>query len=207
MSDLSRALAQIEAIHEHMSRGEVYRGWRPVPVAASGVVGLAAAAWQASADRPLEPWSFAIYWLAIAGVGLIVGCSEIAWHYVARAGGRDRRQSLLVLSQFLPALVAGALVTGALIKLSPALVALLPGLWALLFGVAVFAARPYVPPGSAWVALYFWSAGMFLLWTADGVDALSPWSVGGTFGIGQLLGAAVLRVTADRPPRMEMQDP
>ena len=82
-----------------------------------------------------------------------------------------------MVGQFLPALVAGAMVTGALVRLSPALAALLPGLWALFFGVGIFAARPYVPRASGWVALYYWTAGLLLLWVSHGADMLSP--VGG----------------------------
>jgi hypothetical protein len=34
--------------------------------------------------------------------------------------------------------------------------------------------------------------GLGLLWTAGGIDALSPWAVGVTFGVGQLFGAVVI---------------
>lgn len=191
MRDVARALEQIDAIHEHLARSDVYRGWRPVPVAATGLIGLAAAAWQAAAARPVEPWSFAGFWLAVALVALAIGCSEIVWHYT-RAAPADRRHTRSVLGQFLPALVAGAIVTAAMLKLSPALIVLLPGLWALLFGVGVFAASPYLPRGSRLVALYYWTVGLGLLWTAGGIDALSPWAVGVTFGVGQLFGAVVI---------------
>lgn len=196
MTEVGRALEQIAQIHEHLARNEVYRGWRPVPVASSGLVGLAAAAWQSVSAEPLEPWSFVRYWLVVGAVALIVGCSEIVWHY-ARANETDRRRSRQVIGQFLPALVAGALVTGALVRLSPALVSLLPGLWALLYGVAIFAARPFVPRASAWVGVYYWTAGGALLWSATSV-ALSPWAVGGTFGVGQLLAAATIHWSAER---------
>ena len=69
---------------------------------------------------------------------------------------------------------------------------LLPGLWALSFGLGIFASRPYMVRGSGWVALYFYATGAVLLWTAQAPDTLSPWTVGGTFGVGQLLAAAVL---------------
>jgi hypothetical protein len=199
--DVSRALAQIEAIHEQLAKGEIYRGWRSIPVAASGVFGLGAATWQSVASRPLEPWSFAVFWMAVAIVALVIGCSEIVWHYARYATDTERRQSRRVLMQFLPALAAGAIVSAALVRLSPALVVLLPGLWALFFGVGIFATRPYVHASSVWVALYYWSAGLLLLWTADGVDALSPWSVGGTFGAGQLLAAATLYWNLERSRR------
>jgi hypothetical protein len=197
VTEVGRALEQIAQIHEHLARNEVYRGWRPVPVASSGVVGVAAAAWQSMTAPPLDPWTFVRYWLVVGAVALIVGCSEIVWHYVARATDTERRRSRQVIGQFLPALVAGAFVTGALVRLSPSLVSLLPGLWALLYGVAIFAARPFVPRASAWVGVYYWTAGGLLLWSAPSV-AMSPWAVGGTFGVGQWLAAATIHWSAER---------
>ena len=201
VSDVIRALQQIEAIHEQLAKGEVYRGWRSVPVALSGLIGLAAAAWQSGAARPFDPWAFAAYWVVTAIVALTVGCAEIAWHYVRRADETERRRARLVIGQVLPALVAGAIVTGALLRLDAGLVVLLPGLWALLYGVGVFAARPYVPPASVWVALFYWTAGLLLLWQAHDLDGLSPWAVGATFGAGQLLAAFTLYWNLERRSR------
>lgn len=205
MTEYSRALEQIAEIHEHLAKTEVFRGWRSLPVASSALVGIAAAAWQSATARPLDAWSFTIFWLAVGIVALVIGCSEIVWHYATRSTPGERRRSRQVVGQFLPALVAGALVTPAVIQLSPSLVTLLPGLWSLLFGVAVFAARPFVPRESGWVALYYFAAGLFLLWRAPGVTALSPWAVGGTFGIGQLFAAAALYWSIERPERMRIR--
>jgi hypothetical protein len=198
MTDVTRALAQIEAIHDQLARSGVYRGWRSVPVAASGVIGLVAAAWQATTHIPVERTSFTAYWSIVAMVAIAVGCCEIAWHYVRHATETERRRSRLVLGQFLPALVAAALVTAAFVRVSPELVSLLPGVWALCFGVAIFAARPYLPAASAFVAAYYWLVGIGLLWAAAGQSVPSPWAVGGTFGVGQIAAAAILYVSLER---------
>lgn len=205
MTEYSRALEQIAEIHEHLAKTEVFRGWRSLPVASSAVVGLAAAAWQSATTKPLDAWSFTIFWLAVGIVALVIGCSEIVWHYATRATPGERRRSRQVVGQFLPALVAGALATPAVIQASPSLVTLLPGFWALLFGVAVFAARPFVPRESGWVALYYFAAGLFLLWRTPGAEAPSPWAVGGTFGIGQLFAAAALYWSIERPERIRIR--
>jgi hypothetical protein len=78
-------------------------------------------------------------------------------------------------------------------------VALLPGLWAVLFGLGVFASRPYLPRATGWVALFYLAAGGLLLWAADrpGV-ALNGWGVGGVFGVGQLATALVLHRNVER---------
>jgi len=57
-----------------------------------------------------------------------------------------------------------------------------------------------VPRASGFVALYYWTAGLVLLWMPMDLAHLSPWSVGGTFGAGQLLGAAVLYWNLERGP-------
>jgi hypothetical protein len=135
----------------------------------------------------------------VGTLALLVGSAEIVWHYFARADDVERARTRHVAGQFLPALFAGALVTGAFIRQDPNLVVLLPGLWALFFGVGTFATRPYSPRGSGWVALYYWSAGLVLLWTAGTVDQMSAWAVGGTFGVGQLLTAGFLYLALARP--------
>jgi hypothetical protein len=44
--DVSRALSQIAEIHQQIAKGELYRGYRPLPVAASGLIGIVAASLQ-----------------------------------------------------------------------------------------------------------------------------------------------------------------
>jgi hypothetical protein len=82
--------------------------------------------------------------------------------------------------------------------LSAALVPLLPGLWAICFGIGTFASRPYLPRASGWVALFYYAAGMALLWIARGPEPLRAWWVGATFGTGQLLAAIVLYWNLER---------
>jgi len=199
MSDVSRALAQIEAIHEQLARSGVYRGWRSVPVAASGAMGLAAAALQSTAPERLDPIRFTAYWSVVAIVAIAIGCSEIVWHYLTRATDTERRRTRQVLGQFLPPLVAAAVITAAFIRTSPDLASLLPGMWALCFGVGIFSARPFLPAASQLVAAYYWVAGIGLLWTAAAGGALSPWAAGGTFGVGQLAAATTLYYCLERP--------
>ena len=47
--DFSRALGQIADIHQQMAKGEIYRGYRSLPLAASGLIGFAAGWMQAPA--------------------------------------------------------------------------------------------------------------------------------------------------------------
>lgn len=189
---MARALDQIAEIHQQMAKAEVYRGYRSLPLAASGLMGLAAAWFQPATLGTADPVGFVLYWTAIAVGAAFVGSSEIIYNYVVHDDAASRRRTLKVVGQFLPSMVAGAAITACFAHLSAALVPLLPGLWAICFGIGTFASRPYLPRASGWVALFYYAAGFSLLWIARGPEPLTGWWVGGVFGVGQLLAALVL---------------
>jgi hypothetical protein len=195
--DPTRALSQIAEIHQQIAKGEVYRGYRSLPVAASGLIGFAAA-WLQPSRGATDPIGFVLYWTAVAACAGLVGFSEIAHNYMAHEDAAARRRTRQVIGQFLPSALAGALITFSLVHLSAALVPLLPGLWAISFGIGIFASRPYLPRASGAVALFYYAAGFVLLWIARGPEPLSGWWIGGTFGAGQLLAAVVLYWNLER---------
>ena len=190
--EVSRALDQIAEIHQQIAKGEVYRGYRSLPLAASGLMGFAGAWLQPASLGAADPIGFVMYWMAIAALAAFVASSEIIHNYVVHDNGSDRRQTRKVVGQFLPSLVGGAAITMCLTHLSATLVPLLPGLWAICFGMGTFASRPYLPKASGWIALFYYATGFTLLWIARGPDPLTGWWVGGVFGAGQLLAALVL---------------
>lgn len=199
--DLPRALGQLADIHQQIAKGEVYRGYRSLPVAASGLMGLAAAWAQTPALGARDPVGFVVYWTVIAACAGFVGASEIIYNYVVHDDRAARRQTKQVVGQFLPSMLAGAVITASFVHLSEALIPVLPGLWAICFGIGIFASRPYLPRASGWVALFYYAAGVALLWNARGPEPLHAWWVGGTFGAGQLMAALVLYWNLERAPR------
>jgi hypothetical protein len=190
--DFPRALTQIEEIHQQIAKGEIYRGYRSAPVAASGLVGIVAALVHPGGHAGTAAAAFVQYWTLVATVAALVGISEIAYNYIVHDDVSARRRTRKVVGQFLPAVAAAAVLTAMFSQLSPTLAPVLPGVWAICFGLGTFASRPYLPRTSDLVALYYFAAGTVLLWTVKMDAAPSGWSVGGTFGAGQLLAAAVL---------------
>jgi len=204
--DVPRALAQIEAIHEQIAKGEVYRGYRSLPVAVSGLIGLLAAWLQPARVAHGDPVGFVIYWTAVACVAVSIGVTEIVRNYIVHDDAAARRRTRRVIGQFLPSLLGGAIITASFVHLSDALVPLLPGIWAICFGIGTFASRPYLPRASGHVALFYYVAGVVLLWIARGPEPLAGWWVGGTFGLGQMLAALVLYWNLERPERAPVMD-
>jgi hypothetical protein len=98
--------------------------------------------------------------------------------------------------------VAGGLVTWAVADFAAEAVWMLPGLWAVLLGLGMFASRRFLPRGIAMPAGYYLLAGLYCLTLRDA--ALSPWTMGTVFGAGQLLTAGVLYWSLERHGREEV---
>jgi hypothetical protein len=192
------ALSRIDAIHEQLTKGEVYRGFQVRGVALAGLAGLLAAAAQPLVVDPDDAAGFVYYWLAVAVVCALLAGGAAVYAYCFREDAFARRRTRRVIGQFLPCLVAGAAATATLLRAGPNFIALLPGLWALLFGLGTFATRPYLPRAVGWVGLSYLAAGAFLLQRAVVAPALSPWAVGGVFGLGHLATAVVLHFNLER---------
>ena len=190
--DVTRALDQIAEIHAHIAKGEVYRGYRSLPIAASGAIGVAAASLQPNGTAH-DPLAFTVYWIVVAVAAMFVGSSEILYNYLVYETPTGRRHTRKVVGQFLPSVLAGGAIAVCFCRLDSALVVLLPGLWAICFGLGAFASRPYLPRASGWVALFYYAAGFVQLSTARvGAPTPNGWWIGATFGTGQLLAALVL---------------
>jgi len=190
--DVTRALDQIAEIHAQIAKGEVYRGYRSLPIAASGAIGVAAA-WMQPVWVAHDPIAFAVFWMAVAVAAMFVGSSEILYNYLVHDSASGRRHTREVVGQFMPSVLAGGAIAVCFCRRDPSLVPLLPGLWAICFGLGAFASRPYLPRASGWVALFYYAAGFVLLLMPRGAStALNGWWIGITFGTGQLLAAIVL---------------
>jgi hypothetical protein len=198
--NLSEALDQISEIRAHMARTEVFRGYRSLTVGFSGVLAIAAAGGQAVwISRPAERLgSYLALWLSVAAVAATVAGVEMWLRSRATQSAVARRLSGLAVEQFLPCLVAGAALTAVIYQRAAEVAWLLPGLWCLLFSLGVFASYRLLPRLVFLVGIYYLACGVIVLSMAQGDAALSPWSMGVSFGGGQLLAAAILYFTLER---------
>jgi hypothetical protein len=194
----TEALNRISEIHDHMAKGEVYRGIRSLPVALSGACGLLAATLQEKLIPGAGPRVSVAYWLGVAALGVLVGMSETFYNYLFRDDPFARRRTRRVVGQLLPCLAAGGAVTWGIMRANIGLVPYLPGLWAILFSLGLFAARPYLPRAIGWVALFYMVAGFRLLMLEHDTAGVWGWDIGFTFGPGQLAAALVLYWNLER---------
>lgn len=195
MRELRRALAEIEAIRGQVARATQFRGYGPVTLAGTGALAAIAAAAQAAwvNDPAHHSAAYLTLWVATAALSLIL----ISVETISRA---RRAHSMLALpmlrsasEEFLPAIVAGLMLTVVIARDSPQSVWMLPGLWQVIFSLGVFSSCRFLPRPMFAVGLWYLTSGLVLLARGDGESALSPWAMGIPFSIGQVLVAAVLR--------------
>jgi hypothetical protein len=194
MTELRRALAEINAIRTQVARGTQFRGYGPRSVAASGILALIVAAVQArwSAGSARDAGSFVAIWATVAAVSAAFS----AWETIRRARrvhvGLAREMINSAVEQFLPALAVGMLLTVVLMRCAPQVLWMLPGLWAISFSLGVFASCRFLPRPMFAVGLWYLAAGLVCLVVESGPRELSPWAMGIAFGVGQLLVALAL---------------
>src|SRR5690606_37895737 len=101
-----------------------------------------------------------------------------------------RRVTVLAFAQILPPFAVGGALTAVLLERAPDL---LPAVWALCFGLALAASRPFLPRPIGRVTGFYLAAGAVLLLPALRDVALAPAAMGVPFGVGQIWSAGLLR--------------
>ena len=194
MRDLDKALADIFAIRSQIAAGTAFRGYGPATVAATGGVALLTMLFQLLwLDDPTgQPLVFFAGWAVTA---LLSGA--MIWIEM-RARSRRHHSGLAdamvqqAVEQFLPASVAGASLAAMLWKFAPEALWMLPGMWQVFVSLGIFASVRSLPRTVAFGAAWYFVAGFATLLLASQSHALSPWTMGLPFVIGQLLMAAIL---------------
>ena len=198
--ELREALTQISEIRQQMARTEVFRGYKAIPVAFTGVLAILSALVQAVYLRDPAEQSLAYLglWIGTAVVGGVVAGIEMLLRTYGPESSLRREITWLAVEQFMPCLATGGLLTLVLVRVAPESLWLLPGLWQILFSLGIFASSRLLPRATSGVAFFYLITGLLTLALARGDAAFSPWAMGLPFGIGQFFAAAVLYRTLER---------
>lgn len=193
MNDLNRALGDIRNIRRQIAETTQFRGYGPLALATTGLFALAAALVQAVWTP--DPASHMLRYIALWSVTATLSVALMAAHATTRSrrlhSGLADEMIRLAAGQFLPSILAGALLTFILVRYVPTVLWMLPGLWQILFSLGVFASRRFLPRSVAAAGVWFLGTGLCCL-ALGGPSALSPWTMGIAFGAGQFLVAAIL---------------
>jgi hypothetical protein len=195
MTELRQALDDISAIRTQVARGTQFRGYGPLSVASTGILAMVVAAvqsqWLAASTHDLR--LFLGVWIATAAVSVFLSALETIFRVRKVHSGLAMEMIQAAAEQFLPCVIVGLLLTVVLMRIAPQDSWMLPGLWAVVFSLGIFASCRFLPRQMFGVGAWYLAAGLVCLLAASANHALSPWAMGITFGVGQLLVAAVLR--------------
>ncbi len=193
MNNLNKALGDISSIRRQVARSTEFRGYGPATLAATGGIAVLAAGVQA-VWLP-KPASRIPVYLAIWISTAIISAALIAVQTVTRShrmhSGLADEMIRMAVEQFLPAAGAGALLTLVLVGSVPAALWMLPGLWQITFSLGVFSSCRFLPRPMAAAGAWYLLTGLTCIALADD-RALSPWTMGISYGVGQLLVAGIL---------------
>ena len=193
MLDLDRALADITAIRTQLARGNQFRVYGPLTVAATGVLAFLAGGAQALwlPDPSIVIYDYLGLWTAAAVLSVVlVGIEMVARSKRIHSGLADEMIHAAI-EQFIPAGVAGVLLTVAFDQFAPQSLWMLPGLWQIVFSLGVFASCRSLPRAMFAVGVWYLAAGLVSLALSSGAHAFSAWIMAVPFGVGQLLMAIV----------------
>jgi hypothetical protein len=198
--ELHEALSHIAEIRTRMAASERFRGYRAVPVGASGGLAFLAAAAQplVLVNPAADLAGYLTLWIATAVLGAAAAGSGILARLRSPTDPLGRELTRLAVGQFLPCLAAGALVTVAIARHAPEAAWVLPGMWQVLFSLGVFASCRLLPAATVAVGLFYLFAGALNLTRGPGPAAFSPWAMGVPFGLGQLAMAGILYWNLER---------
>jgi hypothetical protein len=193
MTDLDKALADIIAIRSQIAAGTAFRGYGPAAMAATGIVALATSVLQAVllVNPTGAPLTFFLGWVAAAVLSSILIWIEMLARSRRHHSGLADAMIHQAVEQSLPAGIAGLLLAVMFWKFAPETLWMLPGLWQILVSLGVFASVRSLPRSVALAGAWYFMAGFTVLILSSQSHALSPWTMGLPFAIGQSLMATI----------------
>jgi hypothetical protein len=193
MNDLNQALVDIGAIRRQMARSTEFRGYGPATLAATGVFALCAAGIQALwvEDPATHPGAYLRLWVATALLSAALTGAQMVTRTRRIHSGLSQEMLRQACEQFLPSVLAGALLTFVLVRFVPSALWMLPGLWQIVFSLGVFSSCRFLPRPMLTAGAWYLATGLFCI-ALGGARAFSPLAMAIPFGVGQLLVAEAL---------------
>ncbi|QEG41091.1 hypothetical protein UC8_31090 [Roseimaritima ulvae] len=187
---------EIDWIRQSVARAQRFDGIRALPTLGSGLLAIAAAAfqsrWLVAVDDAAYLQQYVGLWSLVAGCSLAFVVIDMVMRYHASPTARQRRMTREVLNVLTPCLCVGALLTAGLLRVAPGYGWMLPSLWAYCLALGIFATRPMLPFIASVCGSYYAAAATVWLLAAPQAMPIAGMGMGILFGGGQCLSAGLL---------------
>jgi hypothetical protein len=193
MNDLHKALGDISSIRREMARSTQFRGYGPATLAATSAFALLAAAAQAVwlPDPANHMPAYLSIWVLTAMLSAALTGAQMYTRTRRIHSGLSDEMIRMAVEQFLPSVGAGLLMTIVLVRYVPAVSWMLPGLWQVIFSLGIFSSCRFLPRPMIAAGVWYLLTGLVCIAFGDS-RALAPWTMGLSYGMGQLLVAGIL---------------
>lgn len=198
MKETDNAINKLEEIHAQLAKSGIYRGYRSVYVAVSGLIAFIATLCYPAFVEYTVSRAFVYYWVAVALINCTLAAGMIFYQYIKTETRFEKQKILKVSAQFAHMFIAGAIVTIAITYSDSSYIPLLPGIWAVLFGMGIVTMRPYLPALVILAVFYYFLAGAVLFILSRTHPGLLAQAMGAGFGLGQLISAGILYWSIER---------
>jgi len=195
MADLYKALGDIRSIRRQMAHSTEFRGYGPATLATTGVLAALAASAQALwlPDSANHIAAYLALWISTAALSASLTGLQMYTRSRRIHSGLSNEMIRMAVEQFLPAAGTGLLVSIALARFAPAAFWIVPGLWQVIFSLGIFASCRFLPQPIILAGAWYLLSGLICIALGD-TRALAPWTMGVSYGAGQLLVAGILFV-------------
>jgi hypothetical protein len=189
---LNTALDQISEIHKHISKTEIFRGYRPFTIFCIGLSSICFSFFQLIFLKNSSPVEFIMQWIYLSMLIFSLVIINIIINYFFKMSSLEKHQIRKILFQFIPSILAGALITITIIIKEQKVITLLPGVWAVIFGLTIISISPYLPELLYFVGFFYLISGGILFYLIKFNLSLYPLFMGFTFGLGHIISSWVL---------------
>jgi hypothetical protein len=199
MNDLHKALGDISSIRKQMASTTEFRGYGPATLVATSLLAVLAAGVQALwlPDPAHHISSYLSIWIATAILSASLAGMQMYTRTRRIHSGLSDEMLRMAVVQFLPSVGAGLMITIVLVHYVPSATWMLPGLWQVIFSLGIFSSCRFLPRPMTAAGAWYLLTGLSCL-AIGGSRALSPWTMGISYGAGQLLVAAILFFNSER---------
>lgn len=203
---LRDALSDLKEIRAQLDRTTGFRGFRSVAVGFSGILATAGAVvqlnWQTGANGNVSLIEFLVIWGAVAVCSIAAALIEMSIRSVYGSTKLVWKTHKKLAMHIAPSFFVGGILTAAVAS-SAQDIWLLPGIWALIYSLGLFACWQQLPRLTVWAAIYFLVGGTVclghcMLFRDTSSLQLTGWYMALLFGGGQFLLGWILYWTLER---------
>ena len=183
MNDIERAISDISDIRSRLAASTHFRGYAPEAVAVIGLVSLAVMLAQIAWPDRLGAGNadIALVWAAVLVASGLTVHGEAVSRSRRQHGGMARAMLSGAMRAAMPIAFVGVVAGASVLAFAPGAAWLLPGMWQMLVGVAVFSSYATMPRGIAWPAAWLLGCGGLVTVLSGMSGEITPLMAGGPF--------------------------